>query len=56
MGSVYGLEDSPGGKHGNLLQYSLLENLTDRGAWWATVHDVAESCTMEVTQYAYTYN
>ena len=48
-GSVYGSEDSPGGKHSNLLQYSFLENLTDRGAWWATVHGVAESCTMEVT-------
>ena len=35
--SVYESEDSPGGKHGNLLQYSSLENLTDRGAWWATV-------------------
>ena len=34
---AYESEDSPGGKHGNLLQYSFLENLTDRGAWWATV-------------------
>ena len=29
---------SPGGGHGNPLQYSCLENLMDRGAWWATVH------------------
>ena len=43
MGSVYGSEDSPGGKHGNLLQYSFLENLTERGAWWATAHGVAQS-------------
>ena len=28
---------SPGGGHGNLLQYSCLENPIDRGAWWATV-------------------
>ena len=28
--------------HGNPLQYSCLENPTDRGAWWATVHGVAE--------------
>ena len=28
---------SPGRRHGNLLQYSCLENPTDRGAWWATV-------------------
>ena len=28
---------SPGGGHGNPLQYSGLENPMDRGAWWATV-------------------
>ena len=27
--------------HGNPLQYSCLGNLMDRGAWWATVHRVA---------------
>ena len=31
---------SPGGGHGNPLQYPFLENLRDRGAWWATVHGV----------------
>ena len=31
--------------NGNTLQYSCLENLTDRGAWWATVHGVAKSWT-----------
>ena len=36
---------SPGGGHGNQLQYSCLENPTDRGAWWAIVHRVAESQT-----------
>ena len=35
----------PGGKHGNPLQYSCLENLTDRGAWQAAVHRVAKSWT-----------
>ena len=40
---------SLGGGHGNLLQYSCLENPMDRGAWWATVHRVAESDTTEVT-------
>ena len=25
---------SPGGGHGNPLQYSCLENPMDRGAWW----------------------
>ena len=29
---------SPGGGHGNPLQYSCLEKLMDRGAWWATIH------------------
>ena len=33
--------------NGTLLQYSCLENLTDRGAWWATVHRVTESDTAE---------
>ena len=39
-GSVSGLARSPGGGHGNPLQYSYLENLMDRGAWWAIVHGV----------------
>ena len=34
-------EDPPGGGNGNLLQYSCLENLMDRGAWQATVHGVS---------------
>ena len=36
---------SPGGRHGNPLQCSCLENHMDRGAWWATVHEVARSWT-----------
>ena len=36
---------SPGGGHGNPLQYSCLENPMDRGTWWATVHGVAKSQT-----------
>ena len=39
------LERSPGGGHGNPLQYSCLENPMDRGAWWATVHGVTKSRT-----------
>ena len=44
-GSIPGLERSPGGGHGNPLQYSYLENTMDRGAWQATVHGVTKSWT-----------
>ena len=43
--SIPGLGGSPREGHGNLLQYSCLENPMDRGAWWATVHEVAKSQT-----------
>ena len=36
---------SPGGEHGNLLQYSCLENPEDRRGWWATVNRIAKSWT-----------
>ena len=36
-GLIPGLERSPGGGHGNPLQYSCLENPMDRGAWRAAV-------------------
>ena len=35
----------PGVGHGTPLQYSCLENPTDRGAWWAAVHGVAKNRT-----------
>ena len=38
-------EDSPGGGHGNPLQYSRMENHVDRGAWQATVHGFTKSRT-----------
>ena len=44
-GSIPGLGRSPGGEHGNPLQYSCLENLMDRGPWWAIVHGVTKSWT-----------
>ena len=47
--SIPGLGRSPGGGHGNLLQYSSLENPMDRGAWWATIYRVTQSDTTEVT-------
>ena len=42
-GLVPGSGRSPGGGHGNPLQYSCLENPMGRGAWQATVHGVAKS-------------
>ena len=44
-GSIPGWGRSPGGGHDNPLQYSCLENPMDRGAWWATVHGIAQSRT-----------
>ena len=35
LGLIPGLGRSPGGGHGNPLQYSCLENPMDRGAWQA---------------------
>ena len=37
-----GLIPVPGEGNGNLLQYFCLGNLTDKGAWQATVHAVAK--------------
>ena len=45
MGSVPGLGRSPGKGHSSPLQYSYLENVMDRGAWWATIHRVTKSWT-----------
>ena len=42
MGLTPGSGRSPGGGHGNPLQYSYLENLMDRGAWQAILHRVAQ--------------
>ena len=38
---IPGLGRSPGEGNGNPLQYSCLENLMDRRAWWATINGVA---------------
>ena len=42
VGLIPGMGRSPGGGNGNPLQYSCLGNPMDRGAWWATVHEVAK--------------
>ena len=40
--SISGSGKSPGKGNGNPLRYSCLENPTNRGAWWATVHGAAK--------------
>ena len=44
-GSIPGSGRSPGKGHGKPLQYSFLENFTDSGAWWVTIHRAAKSQT-----------
>jgi len=46
VGSVTGLERSPGEGNANPLQYSCLGNPIDRGAWQATVHEAAKESDM----------
>ena len=50
LGLIPGLGRSPGEENDYALWYSCLENSVDRGAWWATVHGVAESDVTEHTQ------
>ena len=50
MGLIPGSGRSPGGRNGNPLQYSCLENSMDQGAWWATVHVVEKSQTCPVME------
>ena len=42
---------SSGGSHGNPPQYSCLENSINRGAWWATVHELTKSWTQLILSY-----
>ena len=46
LGSIPGLERSPGVGHGIPLQYSCLEISIYRGAWWATLHRVTKESDM----------
>ena len=52
-GSIPVSERSPGGGRGNPLQYSCLENPTDRGGSQATVHSVTELDTTEATAHVH---
>ena len=54
-GSVPGLGRSLGEGNGKPLQYSCLENLMDRGAWWATSHEVANSW-IRLRDYTFTFH
>ena len=54
LGSIPGSGRSPGEGNGNPLKYSCLENLMDRGAWWATVHGVAKSWT-RLSDFTFTF-
>ena len=45
---IPGMGRSPGGVHGNPLQYSCLENPTDREAWQATVQRAAAGESMKL--------
>ena len=46
LGLIPGSGGSPGEENSYPLQYSYLENPMDRGAWWATVHGMAEEADM----------
>ena len=45
MGLISVSGRSPGGGHGNPLQYSCLDNSMERETWQATVHSVRKSQT-----------
>ena len=51
VGLIPRSERSPGGGNGNTLQYPCRENPMDRGAWWATIHTVAE---LDMTEHKWT--
>ena len=57
MGLIPESERFLGVQSGNLLQYSCLEDSTDRGTWWATVHGATESQTQlsDWTTHPHTY-
>ena len=46
MGLIPGWGRPPGEGNGNPLQYSCIQNSMDRGAWWATVCEIAKGLDM----------
>ena len=55
LGSIPGSGESPREVSGYLLQYSCLENSTDREAWQATAHGAAKSQTQLSDQLSPSY-
>ena len=55
-GLIPGLGRFPGEGNGHPLQYSCLENLMDRKAWWATVYGIANSWTRLSTSPHFMFN
>ena len=55
IGFILRFKALTGEGNGNPLQYSLLENSIDRGAWWAAVHEFAESNTTDQLTLVYYY-
>ena len=53
MGLIPGLGRSSGGRLGNPLQYSCLENPVNRGAWWAMIHRVEKRWMVTWQAHAY---
>ena len=49
------INENLGEGNGTPLQYSCLENPTDRGAWWAAVHGVAKSQT-QLSEFTFTFH
>ena len=56
MGSIPGSGRSPAEGNGNPLQYSCLENSTDRGAWWSIFHGAERSQTQLSTHAQIAHN
>ena len=54
-GSIPGLGRSPGEGNSSPLQYSFLENPTDRGTWQATVHGVTKESDMTENTHTHTH-
>ena len=54
-GSIPEWGRSPGVGHGNLFQYSCLENSMERGVWLAMDHRVAKSRTQQKRRSVHAY-